>query len=134
MEQEMPQEYSEGEVERVSINSVYMNKNQLMLTAKLEMHTGYSKITCLYKIDMGSDGNIMPWYIFKKLFPRVMEAEVEKKNIKKHIKPKTYNKTVITWLGTCTEIIDYKDNKKMCEFFVVPRNGQVLLGMPGTAA
>ena len=31
-------------------------------------------------------------------------------------------------------IIDYKDNKKKCEFFVVPRNGQVLLGMLDTAA
>ena len=31
-------------------------------------------------------------------------------------------------------IIDYKDNKKRCEFFVVPRNGQALLGIPDTAA
>ena len=31
-------------------------------------------------------------------------------------------------------IIDYKDNKKKCEFFVIPGNGQVLLGMPDTAA
>ena len=31
-------------------------------------------------------------------------------------------------------IIDYKDNKKKCDFFVVPRNGQVLLDMPDTAA
>ena len=45
-----------------------------------------------------------------------------------------YNKTVITQLGTCMVIIYYKDKKKKCEFFVVPRNGQVLLGMPDTAA
>ena len=31
-------------------------------------------------------------------------------------------------------IINYKDNKKKCDFFVVPRNGQALLGMPDTAA
>ena len=31
-------------------------------------------------------------------------------------------------------IIDNKDNIKKCEFFVIPRNGQVLLGMPDTAA
>ena len=31
-------------------------------------------------------------------------------------------------------IIDYNNNKKKCEFFAVPRNGQVLLGMPDTAA
>ena len=34
----------------------------------------------------------------------------------------------------CTVIINYKDNKKMCEFFVASRNGQVLLGMPDIAA
>ena len=44
-----------------------------------------------------------------------------------------YNKTVITQLGTCVVIINYKDNKNKCEFFVVPRNGQALLGMPDTA-
>ena len=31
-------------------------------------------------------------------------------------------------------IINYKGNKKKCEVFVVPRNGQALLGMPDTAA
>ena len=31
-------------------------------------------------------------------------------------------------------IINYKHNEKKCEFFVVPGNGQVLLGMPNTAA
>ena len=45
-----------------------------------------------------------------------------------------YNRTVITQLGMCMVIIDHKDNKKKCEFFVVPRNGQVLLGMPDTTA
>ena len=28
----------------------------------------------------------------------------------------------------------FKDNKKRCMFFVVPRNGQALLGIPDTAA
>ena len=31
-------------------------------------------------------------------------------------------------------IIDYKDNKKNSEFFVVPRNGKALLGIPDTSA
>ena len=76
----MSQEYIKGEIETVSINSAYMNKNPLMLTAKLETHASNSKITIPYKIDTGSDGNIMPWYIFKKLFPKVMEVELRKKH------------------------------------------------------
>ena len=34
----------------------------------------------------------------------------------------------------CAVIIAYKNNRKKCEFFVVLRNGQALLGMPDTAA
>ena len=49
-------------------------------------------------------------------------------------KTKTYNKTFITQLGTCVVTIEYKNNGRKCEFFVVPGNGQVLLGMPDTAA
>ena len=32
----------------------------------------------------------------------------------------------------CTLVVEHKNNKKKCRFFVVPRNGQVLLGMPDT--
>ena len=34
----------------------------------------------------------------------------------------------------CTVVVEHKNNKKKCRFFVVPRNGQVLLGMPDTDA
>ena len=84
-----------------------------------------------YKINTGSDGSIMPWYILKKLFPRVTESQLTK-TIKNNIK--MYNKTFIIQLGTCTVIISYKNNRRKCEFFVVLGNGQALLGMPDTAA
>ena len=112
---EVSEEYREDKIEMVSVNSVYMNKSQLMLTAKLDMHTGNNKIAIPYKIDTGSDGNIMPRYIFKKWFQRVTEAEL-RKTIKNHIKLKMYNKTVIAQLGMCMVIINYKDNAKKCEF------------------
>ena len=38
-----------------------MNKNQLMLTTKLEMCMGDNNVIIPYKIVMWSDGNIMPW-------------------------------------------------------------------------
>ena len=37
-------------------------------------------------------------------------------------------------LGMCTVHIKFKNVKKRCIFFVVPRNGQALLGMPDMAA
>ena len=44
-----------------------------------------------------------------------------------------YNKTNITQLGMCVVVITFKSIKKRCVFFVVPGNGQVLLGMSDTA-
>ena len=88
-----------------------MNKNWTMLTVELEMCTADNKPTVPYKIDTRSDGNILPWHIFKKLFSRGSEAEI-KKTIKRQIKLKTYNKTVIIQLGTCMVTINYRDNKK----------------------
>ena len=67
------------------------------------MHTGDNKLTEPYKINTGSDGNIMPWYIFKNCF-QVLQKLNSKINIKKHVKLKAYNKTVITQLGTCTVV------------------------------
>ena len=110
-----------------------MNKNQSILTTKLEMCVGTNNVIIPYKIDTGSDRNVMPWYIFKKLFPRVNESQLAK-TVKNHIKLKMYNKTFIAQLGTCAVIITYKNNRKKCEFFVVQGNGQALLGMPDTAA
>ena len=79
-----------------------------------------------YKIDMGSEGNIMPLYIFKKLFKNVTVEQL-KKSIKSHIRLHTYYKTNIMQLGTCVVIIKFKNIKKHCVFFVVPGNGQTLL-------
>ena len=120
IEVEMPQEYSKDEIKTVSIDSVHLNKNWSLL------------IIIPYKIDMGSEGNIMPWHIFKRLFKNITEAEL-KKTVKGHINLRTYNKTIITHLGTCTVTISFKDIKKRWCVFVVPRNSEALLGMPGTA-
>ena len=82
---------------------------------------------------MGSDGNIMPLHIFKKLYTGVLNEQLAE-TINKHILLKTYNKTTITQLGTCKVIIENKYNRKRYQFFVVPVNAQALLGMPDTDA
>ena len=78
MEQEVTQEYTEDNLEAVSTKSVCFNKGCSMLTTKLEMFIGNNNMVIPYKIDTGSDRNIMPWYIFKKLFPRVTESQLAK--------------------------------------------------------
>ena len=111
IEVETSHEYSKGKIETVSIDFVHLNKSQSLLMVELEIHAGTNKIIILYKIDMGSKGNVMLWHIYKRLFKNLTEAEL-KKTVKRHIKLRTYNKTVITQLGTCVVTINFKDIKK----------------------
>ena len=61
-----------------------------------------------YKVDTGSDGNIMPLNIFTKLFPRpTMDQLATTKDAKKL---RTYNCTTITQLGRCK--VEIKNNYK----------------------
>ena len=48
-----------------------------------------------YKIDTRSKGNIMPLFIFKKLFRNITDKQL-KRTIKGHIGLRTYNRTNIT--------------------------------------
>ena len=133
VEIEVAPEPSEEEIETVSINSIYLNRNRSLITAHLKTQVGKTTTEIPNKTDTGSEGNIMPLHIFKKLFKN-MPVEQLKGSIKSNIKLKTYNGTYITQLGTCAVTIEFKNSKKHCVFFVVLGNGQALLGMPDTAA
>ena len=79
----MVQDSQDEEIETVSINSIYLNKNRSLITVHLEMQVGKNMVEIPYKIDTGSKGNIMPLYIFKKLFKDMMDEQLEK-SIKQH--------------------------------------------------
>ena len=73
VEQEAVQDSAEeNSIDSVSINLIHFNKNCSMLTVNLKTSAGLNNIMVLYKVDTGSDGNIMPLLIHKKLFPNVM--------------------------------------------------------------
>ena len=74
IEQETIQENIGEDFETVSNNSVYFNKNHSILMANLKTLVGKNSMSIPYKLDMGSIGNIMPWHIFKKLFPGVTDV------------------------------------------------------------
>ena len=75
---EMVQDSQDEEIETVSINLIYLNKSQSLITAHLEMQVCKNTVEILYKIDTGSKGNIMPLYIFKKLFKDMIDEQLEK--------------------------------------------------------
>ena len=70
-----------GEIEEVSINSVYLNNKQSLITAQLEMQADENTIKIPYRIDTSSEGNLMPMYIFKMLCSS-RSVEQLKKSIK----------------------------------------------------
>ena len=115
VEIEMVQDPQEEEIETVSINSIYFNRNQSLITAHLKMQVGKTTIEVPYKIDTSSEGNLMPLYIFKRLFKGMPEEQL-KCSIKSNVKLRTYNGTHITQLGTCAVIIKFKNLKKNVYF------------------
>ena len=85
LEVEGVQETQEGEIETVSIDLVHLNRKWSLITAHLEVQAGKHIIEIPYKIDTGSEGNIMLLYIFKKLFKNTTEDQL-KNFIKSHIR------------------------------------------------
>ena len=64
MEVEVSQE--NNEIEEVSINLVHLNNKQSLITADLETQISENTVKIPYKIDTGSEDNLMPLYIFKR--------------------------------------------------------------------
>ena len=96
VEVEVMPEPQEENIETVSINSIYLNRNQSLITSHLKMQVGKTATDIPYKIDTGSEGNIMPLYIFQKLFKnaRGIAKGLHKKQHKvKNIQWNTYNTT-----------------------------------------
>ena len=77
---QMVQDSQDEEIETVSINLIYFNKNynKKLITAHLEMQVGKNTVEIPYKIDTGSKGNTMPLYTFKKLFKDMTDEQLEK--------------------------------------------------------
>ena len=76
LEVEGEQKVHKGEIETVSVDSVHLNKNQSLITANLEMQAGKNVIETPYKIDTGSEGNIIMLYILKKMFKNMTEEQL----------------------------------------------------------
>ena len=81
---EMAQEPEEEGIETVSINSIYLNKNRSLITAHLERQVGKTTLQVPYKIDTGSEGNLMPLYIFKRLFKNMPEEQLKRVHKRQH--------------------------------------------------
>ena len=97
-----------------------------VIFTELESPTGQKKVKIAYKIDTGSDGNLMLFWAFKIVFPRSSMAElngtIKDQSCLKHIINQTEH-------GRCSVRMRYNDICVKCRFFVVPGNGPALLVM-----
>ena len=57
-------------IDMVNINSVYFNNKHSVIAANLKASSNQASIILTYKVDTGSNGNIMPLHIHKNYFLR----------------------------------------------------------------
>ena len=73
VEIEMGQDAQEEDIETMSINPLHLNRKWSLIMANLEMQVGETALEIPYKINTGSEGSLMPLYIFQKLFKNMSE-------------------------------------------------------------
>ena len=72
VEQETAEDSAEeNNIDSVNTNSIHFNRNCSVITAKLRTSADINNVIMSYKVYTGSDGNIKPLHIHKKLFPRI---------------------------------------------------------------
>ena len=101
-------------IKMVNISLISFNSNHSTIIAKLETSSKQATMTFPYKVDTGCDGNIMPFNIFKKLFPS--NTEDTQVATKETTILRTYNSTTITQLGRCGVVIENINKCKKCIF------------------
>ena len=107
-EQNLNQE--EVKIDMVNVNSISFNSKCSIITANSKTSSNQARTTVLYKVDTGSEGNLMPLHIYKKLFPRATKENLAAMT-NTNIQLKPYNRT-ITQSGTCKVKKNIIINKK----------------------
>ena len=98
------------------------NSIKSVIFATLESSTSQKRTKVVYRMDAGSDGNLMPFRVFRILFPRLTMAELNA-TINKLILVKTCNRSNTEQLNRCSVKIIHNDKCIKCRFFVVPGDG-----------
>ena len=74
-------------IKMVNINSVNFNSNYSTIIANLKISSNMAMIMVPYEVDMGSDGNILLFNIFTKLFPNARTGSNKRCNQVEDILP-----------------------------------------------
>ena len=78
-----------------------------------------NKTTVHVKLDTGASGNLLPYSVFKEIFPLVSVKELCH-SIDNNVCLEAYNKSSIKQLGTCLLTAWHGKQSCLCHSFVVP--------------
>ena len=73
VEIEVATEPNEEDIETLSINSIYLKRNQSLITAHLKMQVSETATEIPYKIDTGSEGNIIAIIYYLKSCSKIFQ-------------------------------------------------------------
>ena len=107
------------QVQSLFYNDVHFNamNARMHTTLKCETPDGWSSDQ-IFKIDTGSDGNLMPISMFARPFPQV-SLDALSRTIEKDVTSYAYNNTPIKQFGTCSVRLCFKGRSFVCKYFVV---------------
>ena len=110
----------------VMVRYINLYSVKTKIFAKLESGTSQRQTCIVYKVNTETNGISMPFN------NSIFVSKIDNRAIVCHknyiVEVKMYNNSNIEQLDICTVKLNHKDNVNKCRFFVVPGDGQVLLG------
>ena len=103
-------------------------KLQCLLTDVTTSNKIGNKTTVCVKLDTGASSNLLPYNVFREIFPWVSIKELHH-SIDNNVCLEAYNKSSIKQLGTCHLTVQHGKQSCLCHFFVVPDYCCLILGL-----
>ena len=103
-------------------------KLQRLLTDVTVSNKIGNQTTVCVKLDTGASGNLLPYNMFRDIFPHVSVKELHC-SINNNVCLEAYNKSSIKQLGTCCLTVWRGKQSHLCHFFVVPDYCHQILGL-----
>ena len=110
--------YTEQDGQINTVNNDFINSNAKCpdILATLKINSYQNGVNILYKIDIGSKSNILPFCIYKIIFPRSTKKLMSGAE-SKITKLKAYNNKITRQLGTCFLTFTHKQKQKVCKYY-----------------
>ena len=96
-----------NQVQSLFYHDVHFNNINTRMHTELGCEMSQSKSKQVFKVDMGTDGNLMPITMFMRLYPKI-SLETLSKTIDKGSTLFAYNNTPIKQYGICSVKVSFK--------------------------